>query len=207
MEFGMRILYLILILSLFTPLVSPAQATASDDEKIAMLLELGGIYLKENNLEDALRIYKRVLDADPENQDALNLSSLIYVNTHNYKNALETMQQLAELTPEDYQQLNNMAWVYATATDPQYRDAVKAIDLAQQALVMSPYSHHVWSTLSEAYFANGDYERADACIRQVVAVATAQNVKISQEMVDTYNQQIRKCNRARETQELLDQVQ
>ena len=59
------------------------------------------------------------------------------------------MQQLAELDPADYQQLNNMAWVYATATDPQFRDAPKAIDLAQQALVISPYNHHIWSTLSK----------------------------------------------------------
>ena len=91
------------------------------------------------------------------------------------------MQQLAELDPADYQQLNNMAWVYATATDPQFRDAPKAIDLAQQALVISPYNHHIWSTLSEAYFSNGDYQRADACIRQVIAIATSQGVKMSKE--------------------------
>ena len=117
------------------------------------------------------------------------------------------MQQLAELDPEDYQQLNNMAWVYATATDPQFRDAPKAIDLAQQALVISPHNHHVWSTLSEAYFSNGDYQRADTCIRQVIAIATSQGAKMSKENVETYNQQIRKCKRAMETQALLDQVE
>lgn len=203
----MRTLFLFIILALTVALPTAAQTDSSEDEKIMMLLELGNIYFAENNLEDAIEVYDRVLRIDPTNIDALNLSSLIYVNTHAYEEALAYMQQLAELDPADYQQLNNMAWVYATATDPQFRDAPKAIDLAQQALVISPYNHHIWSTLSEAYFSNGDYQRADACIRQVIAIATSQGVKMSKENVETYNQQIRKCKRAMETQALLDQVE
>ena len=203
----MRTLFLFILLPLMVALPTTAQTDSSEDEKIMMLLELGGIYFQENNLEDAIEVYERVLRIDPDNVDALNLSALICVNTHAYEKALTYMQKLAELDPDDYQQLNNMAWVYATATDPQFRDAPKAIDLAQQALVISPRNHHVWSTLSEAYFSNGDYQRADSCIRQVIAIATSQGAKMSKENVETYNQQIRKCKRAMETQALLDQVE
>ena len=48
------------------------------------------------------------------------------------------MTALVEDYPEDYQSLNNLAWVYATSKDSAHRDAEKAIDLAQQALVLAP---------------------------------------------------------------------
>ena len=203
----MRTFFLLILLPLMVAFTAAAQTQSSENEKIMMLLELGNIYFQENNIEEAMKVYERILRIDPNNVDALNLSALICVNTHAYEEALTYMQKLTDLDPSDYQQLNNMAWVYATATDPQYRDALKAIDLAQQALVISPYNHHVWSTLSEAYFSNGDYQRADACIRQVISLATSRGAKMSQDNVDTYNQQIRKCKRAMETQELLDQVE
>ena len=203
----MRTFFLLILLPLMVAFTAAAQTQSSENEKIMMLLELGNIYFQENNIEEAMKVYERILRIDPNNVDALNLSALICVNTHAYEEALTYMQKLTDLDPSDYQQLNNMAWVYATATDPQYRDALKAIDLAQQALVISPYNHHVWSTLSEAYFSNGDYQRADSCIRQVIAIATSQGAKMSKENVETYNQQIRKCKRAMETQALLDQVE
>ena len=113
------------------------------------------------------------------------------------------MTALVEDYPEDYQSLNNLAWVYATSKDSAHRDAEKAIDLAQQALVLAPYDHHIWSTLSEAYYVAGEYEKANRSILHLVTLATTKDTKMTEEMIQTYNDQIQKCKRAIEAEKLL----
>ena len=117
------------------------------------------------------------------------------------------MAALVEDYPEDYQTLNNLAWVYATSKDSAHRDAKKAIDLAQQALVLAPYDHHVWSTLSEAYYVAGEYEKANRAILHLVTLATTKGAKMTEKMVQTYNDQIQKCRRAIEAEKLLRELQ
>ena len=87
------------------------------------------------------------------------------------------MTALVEDYPEDYQTLNNLAWVYATSKDSAHRDAEKAIDLAQQALVLAPYDHHVWSTLSEAYYVAGEYEKANRSILHLLPLQPPKELK------------------------------
>lgn len=175
------------------------------EERIKMLQHIGNIYFQDGDLENATSAFERILEIDPTQKDARSILGVIYVNSKNYAAAIENMKGLAEDYPEDYQALNNLAWTYATAEDPAYRDAVGAIDLAQQALVLAPYDHHIWSTLSEAYFVSGQYEKANRAIQHLVKMATTKKIQLTQDAVDTYNNQIRKCSRAIETEKLLSE--
>jgi len=173
------------------------------EERIKMLQHIGNIYFQDGDLENATSAFERILEIDPTQKDARSILGVIYVNSKNYAAAIENMKGLAEDYPEDYQALNNLAWTYATAEDPTYRDAASAIDLAQQALVLAPYDHHIWSTLSEAYFVSGQYEKANRAIQHLVKMATTKKIQLTKDAVDTYNNQIRKCSRAIETEKLL----
>ena len=177
------------------------------DERIEMLQRIGNIYFTDGDIENALDIFQRILAIDPDHKNTRALMGLIYFNTSRYKDAIENMSELVEDYPEDYQTLNNLAWVYATSKDGAYRDAKKAIDLAQQALVLAPYDHHVWSTLSEAYYVAGEYEKANRAILHLVTLATTKGAKMTEKMVQTYNDQIQKCRRAIEAEKLLREDQ
>ncbi|HBO87892.1 MAG TPA: hypothetical protein DD620_04025 [Verrucomicrobia bacterium] len=183
-------------------------ATATvPDERIEMLQRIGDIYFQDGDIENALETYQRILVIDPDNKPARSLIGLIYFNTSRYKDAVENMVALVEDYPEDFQTLNNLAWVYATSKDNAYRNAEKALELAQQALVLAPYDHHVWSTLSEAYYVAGEYEKANRSILHLVNLATSSDAKITEATVQTYNNQIQKCRRAIEAEALLREDQ
>ncbi|MAI20000.1 MAG: hypothetical protein CMF28_01990 [Kiritimatiellaceae bacterium] len=204
--------FLASVLLLLSVLPAHAQTNQSliaqtPEERIQLLQHIGGIYFQSGDHANAIDAYQRILEIDPEQKEARSILGVIYVSVKNYEAAIENMRRLTEDYPDDYQALNNLAWTYATAEDPAFRNAATAIDLAQQALVLAPYDHHVWSTLSEAYFVSGQYEKANRAIQHLVKMATTKKIKLTKDAVDTYNNQIRKCTRAIETEKLLSEDQ
>ena len=182
-------------------------SSEENNQRIEMLERVGSIYFQEGDLDAALDVFNRILAIDPYHKQTRVLKGLIFVNTDRYKEAIENMTALIEDYPNDYQAMNNLAWVYATADDRKYRNAQLSVELAQKALVLSPYDHHVWSTLSEAYYTIGDYEKANRAILHLVKLSTSKGAKMSQDMIETYNKQIRKCQRAIEAELLLKESQ
>ncbi len=178
-----------------------------NNQRIEMLERVGSIYFQEGDLDAALDVFNRILEINPHHKQTRVLKGLIFVSTARYKEAIENMTSLIEDYPNDYQAMNNLAWVYATADDRKYQNAQLSVELAQQALVLSPYDHHVWSTLSEAYYIAGDYEKANRAILHLVKLSTSKGAKMSKDMVETYNNQIRKCQRAIEAELLLKESQ
>jgi tetratricopeptide (TPR) repeat protein len=188
-------------------IVTDASPDISPAERIEMLQRVGEIYYQEGDWDNALDAFQRILKIDPDQKETRSLIGVIYFSTSRYKEAIENISALVEDYPEDYQIINNLAWVYATSKESAYRDAQKAIDLAQQALVLAPYDHHIWSTLSEAYYVAGEYEKANRAIRHLVALATSSSTKMTETMIQTYNDQIKKCSRAIEAEKLLREDQ
>ena len=178
-----------------------------NNQRIEMLERVGSIYFQEGDLDAALDVFNRILEINPHHKQTRVLKGLIFVSTARYKEAIENMTSLIEDYPNDYQAMNNLAWVYATADDRKYQNAQLSVELAQQALVLSPYDHHVWSTLSEAYYIAGDYEKANRAILHLVKLSTSMGTTMSKDMIDTYNTQIRKCQRAIEAELLLKESQ
>ncbi|MEA2069292.1 MAG: hypothetical protein U9P12_08835 [Verrucomicrobiota bacterium] len=70
-------------------------------------------------------------------------------------------------------------------------------------MTLAPTDYHVWSTLSEAYYVSGDYEKAYRAIKQMAGLAALYGKNITEEAVVEYNEQIRKCKRAIDTAEAM----
>lgn len=179
-------------------------SSRTDQERIQFLSDVAQAYFKEDDFESAVNAYERILEIDPKNQQARYVIGHVYISAKQYGKAEAVMTALAEEYPEDFKLLNNLAWLYATAEDPAYRDGQKAIEIAQKAMVLAPNDHHVWSTLSEAYYVSGEYEKAYRAITHMASLATRYGKGITKESVDEYNEQIRKCKRAWETQKMID---
>jgi tetratricopeptide (TPR) repeat protein len=174
-------------------------SSRTDEQRISFLMNVAQAYFKENDLEAAISAYERVLKIDPQHKEARYIISHVYINAKQYGKAETLLKLLISDYPDDFQLMNNLAWLYATADDPAYRNGKKAIDLAQKAMVQSPNDHHVWSTLSEAYYVSGEYEKAFRAINHMAALATRYGKGITKEAVEGYNEQIRKCKRAMDT--------
>ena len=71
-------------------------------------------------------------------------------------------------------------------------------------MTLAPNDHHVWSTLSEAYYVSGEYEKSYRAITHMAQLASRYGTDITEESVNSYNEQIRKCKRAMDTVESLD---
>jgi|GEM_PF-1273442 len=75
-----------------------------------------------------------------------------------------------EKIPMHFQCLNNLAWLYATSPDPSMKNLEAALELANLAKVVQPQSHHLWSTLSQIYFEQGQYVEAGTAINNALAI-------------------------------------
>ncbi|VGO17377.1 hypothetical protein PDESU_05973 [Pontiella desulfatans] len=176
----------------------------TDEERIAFLLNVASAYFAEDDFDSAISAYERILEIDPMHQESRYIVGHVYINAKQYGKAEKILSELVKDYPEDFKLKNNLAWLYATAEDPSFRDGQKAIVLAQDAMVLAPDDHHVWSTLAEAYYITGQYEKAYRAIKQMASLAAAHGQGVTKEQVDNYNEQIRKCKRAWDTQKMIE---
>lgn len=180
----------------------------TEAERTELLLEIGDVYFSEQDYDAAMRAYQRILEYDKENKDARFKVSSTYIGSKQYEKAKELIEVLLKEFPEEYQLMNNLAWIYASADDLSFRNAKRAIELAQEAMVLAPNDYHIWSTLSESYYVSGQYEKAYRAINQMkrlVMKSGGQNV--TQAMVNSYNEQIMKCKRAWESEKVLKGIE
>ncbi|MDF7823075.1 tetratricopeptide repeat protein [Pontiellaceae bacterium B12227] len=187
-----------------------AEATAglqinnrTDEERIEFLLNVANVYFAEEEMQSAVDAYERVLEIDPDHRQANYIVAHVYISAKMYGKAEALLKKLIENDPEDFKLMNNLAWLYATAEDPKYRSGANALKYAQEAMILAPNDHHVWSTVSEAHYINGEYEKAYRAITHMASLASRFGKGVTKEQVESYNEQIRKCKRAWDTEKML----
>lgn len=171
----------------------------SQQLRVKFLFDAAEAYTKEQNTVAAVEAYEQILLLDSESKEAAYRLSLISISTKDYRRAESLLLELIEAYPDDYTLRNNLAWIYATAEDPGMRDSTKAIEYAQSAMVIAPTDYHIWSTLSEAYYTAGDYEKAYRAIKQTTLLASRYGNDLTEASVEDYNEQVIKCQRALDT--------
>lgn len=177
----------------------------TDEERCQFLLNVANAYFNEKDYSSAIDAYERILDIDPMHLEARYIIGHVYISAKSYAKAEAQLLALIEDYPEDFKLKNNLAWLYATAEDPKFRNGEKAVQIAQEAMVLAPNAHHVWSTLAEAYYISGEYEKAHRAITHMAALAARYGQNITKESVESYNEQIRKCKRAWDTQKAIEE--
>ena len=176
----------------------------TDGERVQLLMDVATVYVNEGEYKAAVDVYERILKIAPDHKDAKFMLGHVYISAGMYAKAETNLKALIKEYPDEFQLKNNLAWLYSTAADPAYRDGEKAVKLAQEAMVLAPTDYHVWSTLSEAYYVSGQYEKAFRAIVHMASLASRFGTNITREMVDEYNEQIRKCRRALDSQRILN---
>jgi len=173
----------------------------TEDARILLLLDVAQAYIAEEDFLSAINAYERILEIDPEHVQARYIIGHIYISAKQYKKAEDLLLILTKENPDNFRLWNNLAWLYATAEDPSIRDGKKAVKYAHEAMTIAPNDYHVWSTLSEAYYVSGEYEKSYRAITHMAVLAARYGTDVTEESVKEYNEQIRKCKRALDTAE------
>jgi Zn-dependent protease with chaperone function len=78
----------------------------------------------------------------------------IYFQKQEGKRAIGAYDKALALNPDHADTLNNLAWLLVTIENPELRDPVRALVLAQHAISLEQ-TPHIWDTLALCLFVNG----------------------------------------------------
>lgn len=164
-------------------------------------MEDGYTELRVGNLENAIRAFKRGLEAAPEHPRLLCGLGTAYIRAERYAQAIEVLTRAHELRPNDYVIVNNLAWIYCTARDARFRDGGKAVALARQAVLLAPDDPHTWSTMADAYYVSGNYKLAVRAARE--ALRLSELTQPGTEVTAGYRDQVQRCEVAEKAMDIL----
>lgn len=150
--------------------------------------------MQANKLQEAEVLFSEAIRLNPHSKQARFGLGTLYIKSGHYHAAVEIMEPLVTEFPNDYLIMNNLAWLYASSSDLSIRNGARAKELAQQALLVQPQDYHVWSTLSEAHFVSGDYDKALRAAQE--AERLSREAKAPPERIEEYVQQVKKARRA-----------
>ena len=180
---------------------SPVVKSVAQD-KISRRVYQAYQQIDSGNRQEAIRIFNDVLARDPVNQQARFGLGTAYIQLQQYKDALAILEPMVKEFPEDYLLKNNIAWLYATAKDFSVRNGAKAVQFAQDALLIAPGDFRLWSTLSEGYYVSGKYDKALRAAE--MALKLSLNSSTGADSVEEYRRQIEKNRRAAQAMSVLE---
>jgi Zn-dependent protease with chaperone function len=155
------------------------------------LLALAGWGMQALDLGDGLRqgilasLFENRLAANP-NDPRLRLSlGVILFEQGEEEAGIEQLRLAVSLAPNDAEVINGLAWMLSTAKDSELREPEEALSLASQAVALKP-EPHIWDTLAEAYFVNGEYARAAAAARSALAAGPKERRDYFQAQIERF---------------------
>ena len=142
------------------PTAQVAAPAAKTSSELNDLLVSGRQNLQDAKLVEAAALFEKALKLEPSSQEAMFGLAAADIQLEKYAEALPLLKSLQEQHPDSPMVRNNLAWIYVKSKDPAVRNPELAIKLARGAVLDVPSDYSVWNTLAEAYYANGQYDRA-----------------------------------------------
>jgi tetratricopeptide (TPR) repeat protein len=113
------------------------------------------------DLDGAIAQYRRALQLKADDANAHDNLGYALVEKGDIQGALAELHRAIDLNPSDPSPWNNLAWLFATSKDSRFKNPAKALEYAQKAVSLSESKNAEFvDTLAEAYFVNGDNDKA-----------------------------------------------
>jgi len=124
--------------------------------RVGVHFNMGSIYIKVKNYENAKKEFLSVIKIEPENTDAIFNLGRIYKILKEFENAEKSFKKFIELKPEDVSPHIELGELYAEMKD--YESAIKEF---QTVLKVKPGNLFSRIYLGRIYMEKGDFNRAE----------------------------------------------
>ena len=154
-------------------LAQNATDIGSDSQHGRLLVQVGDKSLEEGNPTEAIKYYRRAIEADPELKIARYQLGSALLDQGKLTEGRKYLSQAAWREARYITRLNNEAWVLATQANPSSARAQKAVVLAELAAELAGRPHgSLLDTLSVAYAAAGQMDKAVSSSEQALELAS-----------------------------------
>ena len=122
---------------------------------------LGIVLLQKGEIDEAILHCRAALTIRPDLAAVhANLATALLAKGE-IADGIRQFEKTLEIAPRSVPALNNLAWIFATYSDPAFRDGTKALELAQEANEFSGRSNPlILRTLAAAHANAGQFSRA-----------------------------------------------
>jgi tetratricopeptide (TPR) repeat protein len=155
--------------------------TEGDPTDVESWLMLGRLNKAAQNSTEALKDYKKVLDIDKDNEDAMTGLAMVYMDLGDSKAAADLLRQVADKNPNP-RSLINLAGVYE-----QLKDYQLAAEMLRRALQAQPGNAELKQMLAEDLLQTDQIEEA-AKIYQDLADEDPKDAKALLRLAQIYRQ-------------------
>ena len=126
---------------------------------VSDLLSSGRECLMNGKMTEAQALFEKACSLEPTNNEAAFGLSAAYLELKKFEQALPLLEKLNREVPDSPMVKNNLAWALLKVKDSTPANAARAVKLARGALLDVPSDYSIWSTLGEAYYATGQFEK------------------------------------------------
>jgi len=143
------------------------QRTLAENQDLYQAYEkIGLCYYRLNDLENAVKAFKMMLDKEPESREVLINLSAIYLEKGNLEEGLKYFQKLDEETIKDHSIFYNIGVLLFNNNRMD-----QAVDYFKKCVTRNPGYVEAYFQLALAYLNQGDMEEAKKNFRKIIELA------------------------------------
>jgi tetratricopeptide (TPR) repeat protein/serine/threonine protein kinase len=131
------------------------------DPKLALAHDNFGVALQaQGKLDEAIACHRKAIELDPKFANAHDHLGAALGHQGKQDEAIACYRKAIALDPKLAGPRNNLAWQLATSPDVKARDPARAVELAKEAVGLTPQNGSYWNTLGVAQYRAGDWKAA-----------------------------------------------
>ena len=121
-------------------------------------------FIKKDDEDSAIENFRKVIQKNPQNNDAFFILGLLYHNKGDYERAIKAYQEVIRINPDSLY-YNNLGWAYGELEKYQ-----EAIDAFKEAIKRNPEDADVHYGLGWVYNELKDYKKAVESYKQAILI-------------------------------------
>lgn len=158
--------------------------------------KLGSSYRELKKNDEAVEAFKKAILLKADDERYYTVLGSVYCGKKMYAEAIRVYEKALEINPDYAFALNNLGWLYAMAEDKRFFEPEKALELAQKAVSIYASAAYL-STLAEAYFINGEVDKALETI-ELSLKKYSELMNVDPEELETVQNQLKKFKKVKE---------
>lgn len=132
-------------------------------------LALARLYMLSGWIGPGQKHFKAVMKGSSRDASLQTVYGTLYFEAKLYALAIDHLNRALSIEAGNAMAYNNLAWLYATATEPQFNHPHRALAYARKALSLTRWREPMYiDTLAEAYYRLGQHDKAILNIRKAI---------------------------------------